>query len=317
MKPHVVIAVDAFTRDHIARIEQALGEWATFARIAEAAPPVVYQSALQSAEIFMGWPDPQALLASPVKFLQLPSVGYDGYTGKGLESKAPFIMANAAGVMNIQMAEHVLGMMFALTRRISEHVRDQQAKRWQHRHPYQEVYGTVMCVVGLGDIGTEMARRGLALGMQVIGVRRDAGKKHSLVEQVYPMAQLQEAVAQADHVVSILPGGAQTARLYDEAMFARFKSGSYFYNIGRGSSVVEDALIVALKSGHLAGAGLDVFANEPLLEDSPLWDMHNVIITPHVGGRSAKEYDRMCDLFIHNLTAYRDGGTQRNIILSQ
>jgi phosphoglycerate dehydrogenase-like enzyme len=316
MKPHVLIAVDAFTDEHINRIKAALGEWATCERIPEETPSEAYQVALQQAHMVMGWPEPEWVVSSSVKFLQLPSVGYDGYLGKGLEAKTPFILCNATGVMGKQIAEHVAGMVFALTRRIGQHVRDQQAGVWRQAAPYGEINGATLCVVGLGDIGTEIVRWGLSVGMRVIGVRKDASKGHSLVERVYPIGELKAAVAQADHVVSILPGGADTAQLYDADVFAHFKPGAYFYNVGRGRSVDESALIAALQSGHLGGAGLDVFQQEPLPVSSPFWQMNNVIITPHVAGRSVREFDRMCDLFVSNLAAYQRGERLRNVVLA-
>lgn len=316
MTTHVLIAADAFTDGHVERIQDALNGWGTAARIAEEAPEAIYHAALQTAEIVIGWPDAAWLASSPVKYFQLPSVGYDGYIGKGLEAKPGFILCNATGVMGKQIAEHVAGMVFALTRRIGQHVRDQQAGIWRQAAPYGEINGTTLCVVGLGDIGTEIARWGLAAAMRVIGVRRDASRGHPLVETVYPLEELKDAVAQADHVVSILPGGASTAHLYNADVFAHFKPGACFYNVGRGSSVDEAALIAALQSGHLAGAGLDVFQQEPLPASSLFWQMSNVIVTPHVAGRSVREFDRMCELFVGNLAAYQRGESLRNVVLA-
>jgi D-2-hydroxyacid dehydrogenase (NADP+) len=316
MPIQVLIAADAFTDAHIKRIQNALDGWGTVVRIAEELSEDAYRAALQTAEIVIGWPEAAWVAASPVQYLQLPSVGYDGYVGQGLEAKTPFILCNATGVMGKQIAEHVAGMVFALTRRIGQHVRDQQAGVWRQAAPYGEINGATLCVVGLGDIGTEIVRWGLSVGMRVIGVRKDANKGHSLVERVYPIGELKAAVAQADHVVSILPGGADTAQLYDADVFAHFKPGAYFYNVGRGRSVDESALIAALQSGHLGGAGLDVFQQEPLPVSSPFWQMNNVIITPHVAGRSVREFDRMCDLFVSNLAAYQRGERLRNVVLA-
>lgn len=317
MPIQVLIAADAFTDAHINRIQDALEGWGTGVRIAEESPEKAYRAALQTAEIVIGWPEAAWVAAAPIKYLQLPSVGYDGYVGQGLEDKADFVLCNATGVMGKQIAEHVAGMVFALTRRIGQHVRDQQVGVWRQAAPYGEINGTTLCVVGLGDIGTEIVRWGLSAGMRVIGVRKDVSKGHSLVEKVYSIGELKTAVAQADHVVSILPGGAETAQLYDADVFAHFKPGATFYNVGRGRSVDEAALIAALQSGHLAGAGLDVFQQEPLPASSPFWQMNNVIITPHVAGRSVREFDRMCDLFVSNLAAYRQGERLRNAVLAR
>ena len=144
-------------------------------------------------------------------------------------------------------------MMLAFTRRIPQHVRDQQDRNWRRSSRYGEIQDAVLCIVGLGSIGTEVARRGVALGMRVIGVRKHVSKRHELVDEVYPIEKLKKAVTQADHVVSILPGGAGTDRLFTADVFAHFKQGAYFYNLGRGNAVDEGALVNSLSSGHLAG----------------------------------------------------------------
>jgi D-2-hydroxyacid dehydrogenase (NADP+) len=313
MKPHVLIALNDFTEAQIAQIQDALGDWATCECLPEKTPDQ-YQTALASAEIVIGWLKAEWLLASPVKFLQLTSVGYDGYIGKDLGDKEGFILSNATGVMSNQVAETCLAMMLALTRRISGHLRDQTQKTWRRRETYEEIQDAVHCVVGLGDIGTEIARRCFALGMRVIGVCKNPDKGLPLVSEIYSVEDIEQAVEKADHVVSILPGGAATEKVFDSNLFARFKTNAYFYNLGRGSTVDEGDLVAALQSGHLAGAGLDVFRKEPLPQSSPLWEMENVIVIPHIGGRSIKEWDRMCDLFVRNLVAYRNGVSLQNVV---
>jgi len=159
-----------------------------------------------------------------------------------------------------------------------------------------------------------LARRCAGLGMNVIGVRKRAGKPHSIVERVYASTSLAEAIAEADHVVAVLPGGPETHRLFDRKIFAAMKPGARFYTISRGSVTDEAALIESLQSGHLGGAGLDVVEREPLPKVSPLWAMPNVIITPHCGGLSAKLNDRLCDLFIENFRRLKGGEPLLNVV---
>ena len=304
MKPHVLIAVDTFNNGHLANIVRTLNEKATWERIEQAAPAAVYRPALNRSQIVIGWPNPAWLRLSPILFHQLPSVGYDNYLNVGLEEKTGFALCNARGVMSIPVAEHFFALMFALTRHLPEHIGDKASKRWQRRPPYGEVAGSTACIVGLGDIGSEIARRCLALGLRVIGVRQHPEKGHEFVQEVYPVPQLKKALAQADHVVLIFPAGSGMERSFDAGVFEAMKPGAYFYNLARGSIVDEGALIERLQIGHLAGAGLDVFSEEPLPLDSPLWTIDNVIITPHVAGRSFREFDRLCDLFIANLERF-------------
>jgi len=306
MKPHVLIAVNDFTEDHMAKIAEALQGWATWTRI-DPSDEARYREEIRRAQAVVGWPKAEWLLDSPVELLLLGSVGWDAYQGKGLERKPGFVLCNARGVMTAAVAEHLLAMMLALTRRLPRHFRDQSERRWERCKTYDEVTGAVACVVGLGDIGTDIARRLAALGMEVIGVRKNADRPHEYASEIYPLSRLKEAVAKADHVVLILPENEETRGMVNAGVFAAMKPGAYFYNLARGGIVDERALCDALQSGRLAGAGLDVFAKEPLPADSPLWDLENVIITPHAGGRSVKEFDRFCSLVAANLRNWRQG----------
>jgi phosphoglycerate dehydrogenase-like enzyme len=306
MSPHVLVAVDDFTELQIARIAEALAGWATWERVPHAAAER-YAERLQTSRVLIGWPQPEWLPPSAVEYFQLPSVGCDPYLDRGLPEKPNFTLCNARGVMTIAVAEHFVAMLMALARRLPQHVDDRRTKRWQRQPVYSEVAGTTVCLVGLGEIGTAIARRCLGLEMNVVGVRKRAASGHELVRRVYPLDRLTEAISQADHVVLTLPATPETVNLVDAGVLAAMKPGAYLYNLARGGLVDEDALVAALHSGHLAGAGLDVFAQEPLPDDSPLWELDNVIVTPHAAGRSVREFDRLCDLFVENLGRYRRG----------
>jgi phosphoglycerate dehydrogenase-like enzyme len=311
---HVVITANELRDEHIERVRDAIRGWGTVERIDDRAPEPALINALRAAEVVFGLPSAHALLQSNVKLCQLSSVGYNNYIGKGLEQKPDFILCNASGTMGPGIAEHVLALMLAQTRHLAKHIRDDAQRRWEREPAYGELFGATVCVVGLGDLGTAVAERCAALGMNVIGVRHDASKGHPVAKQVYATQQLNEAVAHADHVVAMLPASEETKHLFNADVFSAMKPGARFYNAGRGSTVDEQALIAALESGHLGGAGLDVFEREPLPEDSPLWNMAHVIVTPHVAGRSTHEYDRQCDLLIENLQHYHAGEPLRNVI---
>ena len=300
MMKTILVAVDAFNDKHLRRIEEAAEGWAVVERIPQEASRAVYQVALERAKVVIGWPEPELLASSPVAYFQLPSVGYDAYVGKGLANKPGFTLCNARGVMSVAVAEHALALMLALTRRLGEHVRDASQEKWESRGSYDELFEQTACVVGLGDIGTEIARRCQVLGMRVTGVRFTPSKGHQVVEEVFGLGELERAVIRARHVINILPVTKETEGLFSSDVFSAMPRGGYFYNLGRGGTVDEEALIKALHSKHLAGAGLDVFREEPLPEDHPLWQL-NTVITPHVAGRSVREFDRMSELFIENL----------------
>jgi phosphoglycerate dehydrogenase-like enzyme len=314
MQPHLLLAVDALGDTHIQTIVNSIRNWATWERIPETASAEEYRAKLATAEIMIGWPEAEWLLNSSIKLLLCPSVGYETYLRKGLETKRDFILCNAGGVYSEGVAEHCLAMMMALTRRLPEYLRAMQSKKWVQLPAHAELAGATVCIVGLGSIGTALARRCIALGMTVTGVRRNPKLDHDAVKQVYAQQQLAEAVAKADHVVSTLPGGEATAHVFNCDIFDAMKAGSYFYNVGRGSVVDEFELVRHLQNGHLIGAGLDVFEEEPLPATSPLWAMDNVILTPHMAGYTADYADRLCALWIKNLHNYRDGKPLINVV---
>lgn len=312
----VLLAVDAFSAEDERVIGAALGTGGTLGRVAQGCPDPEYAAALAEADVVVGWPKPELLLSSPVRLHQLPSVGYDAYLGKGLETKPGFALCNGRGTMSVAVAEHCLALMFALTRNVAAHARDATARRWERRaeHSYTELFDSAVCVFGLGSIGTEIARRCAALGMRVSGVRRSSAQGHEIASPVYALAEARRAVRGADHVVLALPLGEGTAGLVDAALLDAMKPGVRVYNAGRGGLLDEAALVERLRSGHVAGAGLDVFAEEPLPRSSPLWDLENVVITPHAAGQSGATAHRLAELTSDNLLRLRNGKPLCNIV---
>lgn len=314
MKPHLLIAVDGFGESQIEAIANSLAGWATWERIPETTPSAEYRAKLATAEIVIGWPEAKWLFSNPVSLLLCPSVGYETYLDQELELKPGFIFCNAGGVYSEGVAEHCIAMMMALTRRLPQYIRLMQTKTWRQLTSHAELAGALVCIVGLGEIGMAIARRCAALGMSVTGVRRSPISPSDLIRAVYQPQQLREALAKADHVVAALPGGKTTARIFNGAVFDAMKSGAYFYNVGRGSVVNEDELIKHLETGHLAGAGLDVFEEEPLPSDNPLWKMDNVIVTPHMAGYTADYADRLSEMIVANLHRYHQHQPLMNVI---
>lgn len=304
----ILIAVNELTDAHLQRIQDAAKGWAQIVRIDQPAAAAEYQAALLNAQVVFGWPPPQGLADSPnIRLAQLCSVGYDPYLTVSLDQKKNFSLCNAHGVPSVPVAEQTIAMMFALTRRVNVHVRDQQQHTWRRADEYRIVDGATMCVVGLGAIGSAIAVRCAALGMKVIGVTRTGLEPtRPPVSRIYGFSDIKHALAEADHVAVSMPATPMTEGVFDESMFRSMKQGACFYNVSRGSLVVEPDLVRVLKDGHLWGAGLDVFATEPLPEDHPFWDMPNVVMAPHVGGRYVQEFDHLCDLFVKNLERYRD-----------
>lgn len=302
MKPHILIAVDAFSDLHIATISNSIAGWATWERVQEDED---YRAKLTAVEIVIGWPEPEWVANShTLRLLLCPSVGYENYQSHGLDAKQDIIFCNAGAVYAVGVAEHCMAMMLALTRRLPHYIRAMQTCTWQQQSHHGFLAGKTVCIVGLGSIGQALAQRCAALDMSVLGVRRDPTLPSPHVKQTYPLDQIHEAIRDADHVVVTLPGGKSTTNLFNWATFEVMKQDAYFFNVGRGKVVDEQELVKHLKSGHLAGAGLDVFQTEPLSMTSPLWTMDNVILTPHMAGYTADYAEALCDLMVTNLHRY-------------
>ncbi len=269
---------------------------------------------MAGAEIMAGWPDPDLLAGSGLELLLLPSAGYEEYLTPELAAREGLVVCNAGGAYSEGVAEHCVAMMLALVRRLPEYLAAMPRHSWSHRHRHGRLAGSTVCVIGLGTLGSAIARRCAALGMSVVGVRKHANRPNPAVSKVFGPEDLVRAVSAADHVVGALPGGAATRGLISREVFSAMKPGAYFHNVGRGASVDEEALVERLVDGSLAGAGLDVFATEPLPGDSPLWSMENVIVTPHMAGYTWDYADELCDVFAANLARYAAGEPLHNMI---
>lgn len=228
------------------------------------------------------------------------------------------VVTNSSGVHVPNMPEHLLALMLAFARRLPTLFRAQAAHEWRDDATHREVFdlaGQTVLLVGMGDIGLGLGERAAALGMRVTGYRRRADQPAPpFVAQTYGPRDLHAALADADHVAISLPKTPATTGMFDAGAFAAMKPGAYLYNVGRGSVVDGEALLAALRSGRLAGAGLDVTEPEPLPADSPLWDMENVIITSHTSGASPHLWDRGIDLVADNLRRWRRGEPLRNLV---
>jgi phosphoglycerate dehydrogenase-like enzyme len=235
--------------------------------------------------------------------------------------ESPVVVTNTRGVLAVPMAEHLLGLLLALTRKLHL-ARDAQLRgHWSQEElagqdpPLDELAGKTLGVVGLGGVGTALAARASALGMRVLGVRRHpGGPPPPGVDEVRGEDELNWLLTESAVVANCLPHTPRTRDFFGPAQFARMRPGAYFLNVGRGSTVDEAALAFALVNGHLAGAGLDVTAEEPLPPESPLWSLPQVLLTPHVAGFSPRFWESITDFFAHNLERFLDGRPLLNVV---
>jgi len=215
------------------------------------------------------------------------------------------ILSNARGVHRIQMSEYTMGLLLMIARKSVYYVKAQMDKKWEHV-TNDELYGKTIGFLGIGAIAREIARKLQPFDVKIIGIKNRV-EEVEYFDEVYGKHEMDRLLKQSDYVITLLPLTDETYHIIGEEQFKKMKNTAWFINIARGSIVDEKALIKALKEGWIAGAGLDVFEEEPLPENSPLWGMENVILTPHIAGPTPHYMERFMDVFITNLEAYRKG----------
>jgi len=277
---------------------------------------------LREAEVLCAekMPDNIRELAPKLRWLQYPGAGVDGLWPTGLlRPESDVIITTAAGIHAAIISEYVFGSMLMFNRNWPEMVRLQNRHVWPRNPGWynlagRELMDQTLGIIGLGSIGRRTAQLGRAFGMQVLATRRSASgeEQDPDVDRLYPLEQLHELLRQSDYVVLAVPLTPETTRLIGEPELQVMRSHAYLVNIGRGHVVDEVALIRALKEGWIAGAGLDVTEEEPLPPDSPLYDMPNVILTPHISGVTVHYDRRLTALFADNLRRYRAGQPLKN-----
>jgi phosphoglycerate dehydrogenase-like enzyme len=305
MKRKIVIT-STLNQDLIEKIKEIIPDWT----IIVGKDRDSWQEHLHDAEIIAGWKKgiEKVCLAphSKLKWLQTWSAGVDSLPLKTLESNN-VIVTSANGVHAYPISESIFALMLGLTRKVHTYVKNQQEKKWHHSGIKLEMHEKTIGIIGVGAIGKETAKIAKAFGMRVLGVRH-SGKQQEYVDEMYTTDQLDLVLPNCDYVVVTLPLTKDTKNLFDSKKFDLMKPSAFFINIGRGEIVVEGDLITALQNGIIAGAGLDVFEQEPLSADSPLWEMENVIITPHIAGSTEHYNQRVIEnILIPNLKNYISG----------
>ncbi len=264
-----------------------------------------------------GPPIDDILAAAPrLRWLHQRGAGIDRIaTPRLVESDV--VVTNGSGNHASNISEHLLALMLAFARQLPALIRSQQNALWEPPASSRlfELSEQTLAIVGTGAIGGALAPRAAALGMTVIGVRRSAAAAPPAgIERIVTIDRIDEALGVADHVAIALPLTAETRGLFSTALIAKMKPGAYLYNVGRGAIVDPAALLDALRSGHLAGAGLDVTEPEPLPADSPLWREPGVIITAHSSGNTPRSYERYERLLLDNLGRWVRGEALLNVV---
>ncbi|HAL61781.1 MAG TPA: D-2-hydroxyacid dehydrogenase [Chloroflexi bacterium] len=286
---------------------------------------------LPSAEVVVIWPRPFDLSLAPgLKWIQLISAGLDRFVGHPI-MESDIIITTASGIHATPIAEYVLASMLTFSRRFRDMWRLQERKEWPEERweilRGEELRGKTVGILGYGSIGREVGRLCKTFGMRVLATDsapdiEDKGyrppgtgdPKGMLLDSLFPPSQLREMLKECDFFIIALPLTPETEGMVGREELKAMKGSAYLVNISRGRVVDEEALIEALKEGWIGGAGLDVFAQEPLPQESELWGLDNVILSPHISANTPHYQERFTELFCENLRRYLAGEELLNVV---
>ncbi len=276
----------------------------------------VTQEDVDWAQVILGNVPAAMLHGSPaLEWLQTNSAGVEAYIQPGVLA-GDTLLTNATGAYGLAIAEHMLGMLLELFKKLELYRDAQKSGAWQSQGAVKAVYGSTVLVLGMGDIGGEFAARCKALGAKVIGVRRSPRPCPEYADEVHLLEDLDSLLPQADVVAVTLPGTDATRGLMSRERLAKMKEGAVLLNVGRGFIVDTEALCDALERGHLSGAGVDVTDPEPLPPTHRLWNIPTAVVTPHISGfyHLRETHERIVDIFLENLRHFQAGEPLRNLV---
>lgn len=314
--------------------ERAITEAARSMGVVNAFDEFVAEHEIVDADAFFGRITPPMLAASTrLKWVQSPTASLEHYLFPELIAH-PCTLTNMRGLFHDVIAEHVFAFILSFTRNLHIYIRQQMEARWEAvggeegRHPFPlgqsfvtavdrahgHLEGKTLGIVGLGSVGSEVARRGAAFGMELCAVDPNEREITGLEVRLWRPARLPELLRVSDFVVVAAPHTPETEGLFRREQFRQMKPEAYFINIGRGVIADLTDLTAALEAGEIAGAGLDVFEVEPLPPDHALWRMENVILTPHVASNSTHIAARHLEMLLENIRRFAVGEPLRNVV---
>ncbi|MFC4736176.1 D-2-hydroxyacid dehydrogenase [Bacillus daqingensis] len=298
----IVIAQD-LQEELIKKIKEAVPDW----NVVIGREEETWKPWMPEAEAAAGWKaDMMEYAGEHLKWIQTWSAGVDHlpldtYFKQGIQ------ISSANGVHAAPISETIFAFMLGWTRRMSAYAKQQTEKKWHHAGLKHEIHGASIVIYGMGAIGEETARLAKAFRMDVTGVRK-SGAPSDYADRIVTPEEADQRLAKADFVINALPLTKDTEQFFSEARLRLMGKQTFFINIGRGGTVDEAAMTELLAQKQLGGAGLDVFQEEPLPEANPLWEMDNVLISPHTAGSTEFYNERVvCDILIPNLIAYTKG----------
>ncbi|MBX9790290.1 MAG: D-2-hydroxyacid dehydrogenase [Pirellulales bacterium] len=295
------------------------------AQIATAAPDAEIVDAgqervaneIMAADIFCGhakvpMPWDEVIRRARLRWIQSSAAGLDHCLVPAVV-ESDVIVTSASGVLADQVAEHTLALLTALTRSLPDFFRAQQRREFVRR-PTRDLTGATVGIVGLGGVGRRLVEVLAPFKVRILATDWYPIDKPGQVESLWPPERLDELLPRVDVLILAVPLTDRTRGMIGKRQIDLMKPGALLVNVARGALVVENDLVAALRSGHLAGAAVDVTATEPLPTDSALWNLPQVIITPHVGGQSARRIENMTNFFCDNLRRHQTGQPLRNLV---
>ncbi|MFP4199527.1 MAG: D-2-hydroxyacid dehydrogenase [Halanaerobium sp.] len=274
-----------------------------------------YLPLLEEAEIVFGWPKTDLVKkAKNLKWLHLPSAGVDRYANQEIYQNQSILLTNSSGVYGKPIAEHVFSMIMAHNRNLIDYAYDKKEKKWQRKNEIKDFFNSTVGILGLGDIGSTIAKRAKAWGAKVLALKRTMIEPPEYVDQIYLNQDLDQLLKKSDYVILTLPGTPETEGIIGKEELQLMKETAFIVNIGRGSLIDQQQLIEALKNNWIGGAGLDVTEPEPLPKDSELWQLDNLILTPHTSGFSPTNDQRRFEIFKDNLLRYLKDKELKNLV---
>ncbi len=269
--------------------------------------------AVRDAEVIFGDLTKEMFIASKkLRWVQVASAGVDRYLFPEIV-ESDVILTTTSGMHRIPMSELVLAMMLTLVKQLHRFVRLQSEGKWR-RINTEELAGKTVGIIGFGNVGNETAAKAKCFGMRVLAIDIATIRRPTYVDEILGPEDLDYVLRESDYLVMTMPLTEKTHHMIGERELRLMKPTAYVVNVARGAVIDNEALLRALKEGWIAGAGLDVFEQEPLPQDSEFWKLNNIVITPHIGGSSRQYQKRSVKIFCGNLRRYLEGKPLMNMV---
>ena len=315
MAKKIVVVSQALKDRHYEKIQSLAGRYGYSVERFEHARDAL--EAVRDAEIVYGFGTSLAKAAVEAKWICTSSAGVDPYMAPGIFSSDEVLFTNSAGAYGVTISEHIVMTALELMRRQMEYRKIVEKHEWFRALPVRSICGSRVTILGTGDIGRHAAKRMRGFDpASITGVSRSGKADAMLFDRALPQTRVDEILPETDLLVMALPGTKETVRFIDARRLALLPETAYLVNVGRGSSLDQNALCDCLRAGKLAGAALDVFETEPIPPEDPIWDCPNLLITPHVAGNMTLGYtlEKTFEMFYEDLDNYLNGRPLHHLV---